>query len=492
MSRNALVCCLRTACLFIVLMGRSHSQDPFGIQIVDEETGRGVPLAKLTTTGAIEYWTDNQGWIAFDEPGLMNQEVYFSFDSPGYSYKADGFGYRGATFRCVAGQLVTWKVKRTNQAERLYRITGQGLYRDSERLKQPIPTGMKQINAGVIGSDSVQMVPYRGGLFWLWGDTNLPNYPLGNFHVTAARSKGPEDVRIEKGIPLEYFADAKTGRARQMMPTEGKGAVWLWGLVNLEDATGQEELIAHYSRHIKLGEMVEHGMAAWNPAKEVFEMQVQFDLANTWQHARGQAVRYRNAEGDFIYFAEPFATTRVPARREDLFNPDRYEALAWNAESQTYVWQSKREPVTQAAERQASKAGVIPVDKLLMQVVDRYDGKPVEMHRGSIQWNAYRKRWILIACEANRSGNPSLLGEIWYAEAPSIEGPWVNAMKIASHPKYSFYNPRHHVMFDEDGGKVIYFEGTYTNTFSGNPSATPRYDYNQIVYRLDLSRLELP
>ena len=30
-------------------------------------------------------------------------------------------------------------------------------------------------------------------------------------------------------------------------------------------------------------------------------------------------------------------------------------------------------------------------------------------------------------------------------------------------------------------------EGTYTNTFSGNPCQTPRYEYNQIMYRVDLS-----
>ena len=39
---------------------------------------------------------------------------------------------------------------------------------------------------------------------------------------------------------------------------------------------------------------------------------------------------------------------------------------------------------------------------------------------------------------------------------------------------------------------MIYFEGTYTREFSGNPVATPRYDYNQLMYRLDLAdpRLE--
>ena len=35
--------------------------------------------------------------------------------------------------------------------------------------------------------------------------------------------------------------------------------------------------------------------------------------------------------------------------------------------------------------------------------------------------------------------------------------------------------------------RLVYFEGTYVTTFSGNPVATPRYDYNQIMYRLDLA-----
>src|SRR5262249_12799355 len=44
------------------------------------------------------------------------------------------------------------------------------------------------------------------------------------------------------------------------------------------------------------------------------------------------------------------------------------------------------------------------------------------------------------------------------------------------------------------GGRIIFFEGTYTTTFSRNDDPTPRYDYNQVMYRLDLSdrRLALP
>jgi hypothetical protein len=69
------------------------------------------------------------------------------------------------------------------------------------------------------------------------------------------------------------------------------------------------------------------------------------------------------------------------------------------------------------------------------------------------------------------------------------------ARKIATHNKYSFYNPKQHPYFDQGGGRTVFFEGTYSITFSGSPeTATPRYDYNQIMYRLSLDdpRLVLP
>jgi hypothetical protein len=84
-------------------------------------------------------------------------------------------------------------------------------------------------------------------------------------------------------------------------------------------------------------------------------------------------------------------------------------------------------------------------------------------------------------------GAASNLGEVWYSDAENPIGPWVGVRKIATHPHYSFYNPLQHPEFDQEGGRIIYFEGTYTNSFSGNPEATPRYDYNQLMYRLDLS-----
>ena len=88
-------------------------------------------------------------------------------------------------------------------------------------------------------------------------------------------------------------------------------------------------------------------------------------------------------------------------------------------------------------------------------------------------------------------GKPSYLGEIWYAEADSPLGPWGTAVKVLSHQNYSFYNPRVHQDLTPEGSPVLLFEGTYTQMFSGSPAKTPRYDYNQIMYRLDLDDPDL-
>jgi hypothetical protein len=113
----------------------------------------------------------------------------------------------------------------------------------------------------------------------------------------------------------------------------------------------------------------------------------------------------------------------------------------------------------------------------------------VLLHSGSVRWNAHRRCWVLIAGQVG--GKPSLLGEVWYAEAVHPTGPFARAVKVVTHDRQTFYNVCQHEFLDRAGGRWIYFEGTYTNEFSGNPDRTPRYNYNQVLYRLDLDAAAL-
>ncbi len=484
---------MRLILLLVFASGAALSAAPadwFGIHVVDAATGRGVPLITLTTTNHVAHVSDNAGWIAFQEPELMERSVFFHVSGPGYTVPKDGFGYAGVRLTPKAGAIAEVKLTRANLAERLYRVTGEGLYRDAALLGQPVPVAYPSFS-GVTGQDSVQAVPWQGRVFWLWGDTTIPSYPLGNFHCTCAWSDLPSRGGLEpaRGIALEYLT-GPAGAPRPMVPSTEPGVVWVFGLLVVPDAVGQEHLVGHFGRFKDLGTRLAHGLVEFDSTPGHFVVRKTLEAGQRWQHPRGNAVRVTEPGGDWFYFTESFAVTRVRATYESVLDPAAYEALAWSATAHDYRWQKAEPPVTQSGEAKAVGAGLIPESAARFQLKDALTGKPVVVHRASTNWNAHRQRWIMIATE--QGGAVSALGEVWFAESTSPAGPWTTALKIASHPNYSFYNPRQHAFFDEEGGRVIYFEGTYTTTFSGNPVPTPRYDYNQLLYRLDLGdpRLE--
>src|SRR5262249_7055479 len=177
----------------VSLLGLALAADPapqpgkyFKITVVDEETGRGVPLVELRTVNQLRYYTDSNGVVAFHEPGLMGQRVFFFVGSHGYEFAKDGFGFRGKALDVTEGGSATLKIKRLNIAERLYRVTGAGIYAESVLTGQPVPLRRPVLDGLVLGSDSVLNAVYRGKVWWFWGDTNQPAYPLGNFHTPGA------------------------------------------------------------------------------------------------------------------------------------------------------------------------------------------------------------------------------------------------------------------------------------------------------------------
>jgi len=79
----------------------------FRITVVDEQTGRGVPLVELETTNNIKHYTDSNGVVAFHEPGLMGQSVFFFVRSHGYEFPKDGFGMQGRALDVKDGGRAT-------------------------------------------------------------------------------------------------------------------------------------------------------------------------------------------------------------------------------------------------------------------------------------------------------------------------------------------------------------------------------------------------
>ncbi len=473
-----------------LLVAAACAVEPFGIQVLDETTGRGIPLVELETTDGQLFLTDSSGRVAFAEPGLLGARVFFTVRSHGYEMPKDGFGMRGVAFDTVPGGRGTVKLKRLNIAERVARLTGRGIYRDSILLGEKPPLAEPLLAGGVVGQDSAQAAIYRGRWLWFWGDTSQAAYPLGNF-----RTSGAVATRAKPGFDYRYFTDAK-GFSRPMVSlAEKEGVAWIDGLAVVRDEAGEEKLVARFERRRGLAARLEQGILVWNDRTETFAAAAPRANEEAWRFLQGQATPVREDGVDYIYCGIELLHVRVPATLRAVLDPAAYEAwtcLAPDGQPRRrpdgrldYAWRKDAAPVTASTEAEWLKKGLIQASECHFSPEDRATKERLRYGAGSVRWNTYRQRWISIAGQSG--GKPSFLGEIWYAEAPSPVGPWTHAVKIVTHDRYTFYNPVQHTFLDEDGGRVIYFEGTYTREFSGSEKTTPLYNYNQILYRLDLA-----
>jgi hypothetical protein len=425
---------------------------PCRVEVVDKQNGWPVPLIEFRTTHDLVLVTDNAGVIAIDQPELMNREVWFNVAGHGYERRRDGFGFGGVRITPKPGETIRVEVNRTIIAKRLGRLTGGGIFAESQKFGDH--ADWKE--SGVFGCDTMQTAVHRGKRFWLWGDTDLPHYALGVFDSSSATTEPRPLTSLEPPVALRYkYFTNDRGVPRGVAKFPGDGPTWVTGYVSLPDEHGRQRLVGTYAKIKPPLEAYEVGLCVWNDQADEFT-----PVRKLWSKSSGAAKPSLKPDGhpalwkdddgrEWLLFGNPLPDFRCPATFEAWQNPETWESL-------------------QPQKNLRSASG----------------GEEVAPHAGSIAWNSYRKRWVTVFHQL--FGKPSMLGEVWYAEADAPTGPWGPAVKVLSHDNYTFYNPRLHQDFTDPGSPILLFEGTYTTTFADKPQPTPRYDYNQILYRLDL------
>lgn len=442
------------------------------------------------------------------------------------------------------------ELDRDNVAQRRYRVTGRDIYTHTVALgcepdSDELPIDYPGVNAQVEGQDTVHATVHDGKIFWFYGDTLRTGDRLGNYHGTGARSTLPSNGGLDpdEGVNLRYFT-RDDGFVREMVepPAPTGNIVWIDRVFSVDDS----RLIARYNQHQDGGgtenggndedvatdtTRVEKGLIEWREDRGKFEVVAQ-DVTFPVEHP-GQAAPVR---GDpYHVFASPLPTVRVPD--DDPTNPEGYEYYTCLEQGTTFddpdwdddqwildtvdpeitrndddelVWGWRRNtpPITQKrARRLVAANGFLFDENVPWTLYDVETGKPLRAHMASVAYSEARGRYVAIINGNTLPNNSNWtdeeieaaeleagLGEIWYAEADSPTGPWSDARRIVTHPEYSFYNPAYHHFFDDEANSRIYFEATYTQFFSETcpnndvdcADATKLYDYNQILYRLDL------
>src|SRR3954469_1228496 len=315
----------------IIVAGRSLSAEQYAIQVVDSKTGRGVPLVELTPVAGQTVITDSNGFVAFTQQALMNQNVSFGVRSFGYVGEND-------VLHPTNGGSAQFAIDRTNLAERLYRLTGAGIYQDSVAVGAPVPIAQPLVNANVGGQDSVQAVVYKGQIYWFFGDTLYQNgVGLGNFRTAGATSQLPGQGGLDpsQGVNLNYFVNPANGWAKEMMPVPETGAMWIDGVFTVRDPDGQERLMARNARYTDLSTNVEQGLALFNDSTETFQRFQSYSLTAPIT-PQGHAFNHAVNGQDYIYFDQTYPNVRVKADWNDVTHIANWEAYTPLKENTRY------------------------------------------------------------------------------------------------------------------------------------------------------------
>ena len=484
----------------IILIGFScHFQDNyFHIKVVDSVTKKGIPIARLSNINGTTYYSDSYGNIAYNEEETMGRDLYFLLDAEGYKISKDNTGRQSVIITPNKGEKVIILMDRIQPAERLYRLTGTGIYRDTELLGLDVPSFAKNWDRGqVLGQDSNLGGIYKNKIFFIWGDTFLPPGYHGNFSVAGGTISLPSESNIDPdvGFGLNYFVD-QNNHTKKMIDLKGPGYTWFDWIMVVKDKNNQEVLAAKYARVNALFGNYERGIAVLNDQKEEFEKRVEVPEWLTSPHLTQHPFPITSGDDSYFYLTSQFNFSRVRPLLSHVEDVDKYEYFTclvpgsrWSERKLerkngqlVYGWKKDTDAIDEQKQKILIEEGLIRPEEGWLQLMDVSTGQFITSSRGSVFWNEFRRKWILI----------SGAQKIWYSEADTPLGPWHYAVKVADHHNY-FYNPHQHPYFDKGQGRFIYFEGTYTK-FMGSGPQVPRYDYNQLMYRLDLSddRLRLP
>lgn len=319
----------------------AHSEGGyFRIDCVDSETGRGVPLVQLKTSSYISYYTDSAGIVAFDEPGLLGQSVYFVVLSDGYAVNSTlpntPKSEPGVLLDTTPGGRATITLLRTQPGQRMYRMSGGGIYRDSVLVGAGAPIPDPLIGAAnVLGQDSLQAAVYKGKAYYFFGDTECPAGPRDTDcqhygrYTTGATSCVPNvDAGCSIPPPLHYFASNSTRDDGGMAPNGRPNvaslrqwnphgfahpkpmlpgpllneSTWVKSVAVVRD-NGTERMFATYVCPSSNGAQ---GIAQWDDGTESFKPILSYSSLPGTQCVMSLAPE----DERYIYYASPFANNR--------------------------------------------------------------------------------------------------------------------------------------------------------------------------------------
>ena len=146
----------------------------------------------------------------------------------------------------------------------------------------------------------------------------------------------------------------------------------------------------------------------FNDEKQLFESVSRWDIHEG--HDSAHCFRVRSGTNEYFYL---YANYRVRADFQSLTNIAAYEAFTCLARGTRFEgdasrldrsptgqlhweWRVGADRLTGPRLRELVKAGLLKTDEAWLQLHDIETGRAIQVDRGSVGWNDYRRRWVMI------------------------------------------------------------------------------------------------
>ena len=209
-----------------------------------------------------------------------------------------------------------------------------------------------------------------------------------------------------------------------------------------------------------------------------------------------------------VYFCQPYPWVRCVATVEGLKDPAHYEGYTCLAPGATRAgpaagpgrrgascpgWKARTPPLDFETQKKLIEAGSLSADEAPLRLKNVETGEEVRVSWGG---RGLERLSQPVGLRVRGDVRRDVVAGGGLLRRGRCAGGAVDRGSQDRHARqvHVLQPPAPPVFRPGRWRRLIYFEGTYSRTFSGNPVATPRYDYNQVMYRLDLAdpRLGLP
>src|SRR5262249_37826656 len=155
-----------------------------------------------------------------------------------------------------------------------------------------------------------------------------------------------------------------------------------------------------------LAEELEHGIAIFDDKSATFEAAKKLPLDEKWRHPAGHPIVHDEGGKRWLLIGQPVPTVRVPATLADVLDPTKYEVFtrATKNRGPGASWQGSVEgpPTDSSLEARWLKKKSIRPDEARFCPADAANpGERITLHTGTVRWNEFRRRWVMITCQIN-------------------------------------------------------------------------------------------